>query len=216
MFIGHHAVGLACKRATPRMSLGTLVAAAMFLDLVWPVMLILGLEHVRVRPGGHAFLTLDFYDYPWTHSMLTSAGWAIAFGLVYFAVTRYGRGAVISGLAVFSHWVLDFLTHVPDLPLWPGGPEVGLSLWRSTAGTIVVELLLFAIGLFFYVRTTRARDRIGSVGFISYVVFLLAIYAASITSRPPDDTKVIGMAGLASFLFPLWAWWFDRHRDVRA
>ncbi len=216
MFIGHHAIGFASKRAARRTSLGTLMAASMFVDLLWPLMLLLGFEQVAIRPGGRAFLTLEFIDYPWTHSLLNAAGWSVLFGLTYFAVTRYGRGAVITGLAVLSHWVLDFITHVPDLPLWPGGPKVGLSLWRSTPATIVVESLLFIAGIAIYMRTTRARDRIGSISFAAFVVFTALIYAASIVSKPPADTKAIGWVGLASILFPVWAWWFDRHRDVRA
>ena len=216
MFIGHNAVGFASKRVAPRMSLGTLMAAAMFLDLVWPAMLLLGLEHVRLRPGGSAFLTLEFTDYPWTHSMLTAAGWSVVFAAVYFAFTRYGRGAIVTALAVFSHWVLDFVTHVPDLPLWPGGEKVGLSLWRSTTATVVVESILFIAGIAVYARTTRARDRIGSIGFAAFAVFLALIYVANLTSRPPADMRVVAWAGLASILFPLWAWWFDRHREIRA
>lgn len=215
MFIGHNAVGFASKRAARRTSLGTLMAAAMFLDLVWPVMLLLGLEHVRLRPGGSRFLTLEFTDYPWTHSMLNAAGWAVLFGLVYFAFTRYIRGAAITALAVFSHWILDFVTHVPDLPLWPGGAKVGLSLWRFPMATIVVESLLFIGGIAIYARTTRARDRVGSIGFTAFVVVLACIYAASIVSKPPSDLRAIGWVGLSSILFPIWAWWFDRHRDLR-
>lgn len=216
MFIGHDAVALGGKAVAPRMSLGTLMLAATWLDLIWPIFLILGIEHVRIRGGSDPFLVLDFYDYPWTHSMVMAIAWSVAFAIVYWLVTRYTRGAVVAAIAVFSHWFLDFITHIPDLPLYPGGPNVGLSLWRSVPGTIVVEVLLFAIGVWLYVRKTKARDRIGSIALIVLIVFLLVVYAANVTSPPPPNVNAIGWLGLLGWLFPLWAWWIDRHRDVRA
>jgi hypothetical protein len=215
MFIGHEAVGFAGKRAAQRMSLGTLMLAATWLDLVWPVFVILGIEHVRIRGGKNPFLILDFYDYPWTHSMVMALAWSIAFGAVYWLVTRYGRGALIAGAAVFSHWVLDFVTHIPDLPIVPHGQGFGLGLWKSPAATIAVELLLFAAGVWIYVRRTRARDRIGSIVLTIFILFLLMVYAASIGSPPPPNGTAVGWGGLAGWLIPPWAWWIDRHRDLR-
>lgn len=212
MFIGHHAVAFAGKPAAPRMSLGTLMLAATWLDLVWPIFLLLGIEHVRVRGGPNPLLVFDFYDYPWTHSMVTSIGWSIAFAIVYFAVTRYGRGAAIAGALVFSHWVLDFFTHIPDLPLWPHGPTVGLGLWKSPPATIVVEVLLFAIGVFLYARHTRVRP----VALTIFVAFLLLTYVASLKSPPPPNQAAIGWGGMLGWLIPIWAWLIDRHREARA
>jgi hypothetical protein len=119
-----------------------------------------------------------------------------------------------AGLGVFSHWVLDFVTHAPDMPLYPGGPEVGLGLWRSTAGTIVVESLIFAVGLAIYLRITRARDRVGSIGLWAFVALLVSVYLSSIASPPPDDPRVIGAVGLGSIVFQLWVHWFDGHRTA--
>ena len=212
MFIGHEAVGFAGKPAAPRMSLGTLMLAATWLDLVWPIFLLLGIEHVRVRGGSNPFLIFDFYDYPWTHSMVTALGWSIAFAAVYFAVTRYARGAVIAAIAVFSHWFLDFITHIPDLPLWPGGPLVGLGLWKPVAATVAVEVLLLAIGVFVYARHTRVRP----VALAIFVAFLLAVYSANFFSPPPPSQTAIGWGGLLGWLIPLWAWLIDRRREARA
>lgn len=218
MFIGHEAVAFGAKPAAPRMSLGTLVLAATWLDLVWPVFLLLGIEHVRLRGGSNPFLVLDFYDYPWTHSLMMAIAWSVAFAIVYVLVTRYARGAAIAGIAVFSHWFLDFITHVPDLPLTPAADStrVGLQLWKSVPGTIVVELALFAIGVLLYTRRTKARDRTGSIALVVFIIFLLAVYLANLTSPSPPNVNAIGWAGLLQWLFPLWAWWIDRHRDVRA
>lgn len=117
MFIGHFAVAFAAKRATPRTSLGTTFVAAQLADLLWPIFLLLGWERVRVTSSANPFLILDFTHYPWSHSLLMGVVWGVALGALYFAVTRNGRGAVIVGLLVPSHWVLDLFVHVPDLPL---------------------------------------------------------------------------------------------------
>jgi membrane-bound metal-dependent hydrolase YbcI (DUF457 family) len=215
MFIGHHAVGFAAKRLAPRVSLGTLFAATMALDLVWPILLLLGVEHVRIAPGNTAFTPLDFYDYPWTHSLLTVLIWSIIATLLYWAVRKSWRDAIVVGAAVLSHWVLDFVAHRPDLPLWPGGPKVGLGLWSSVPATIVDEVVLFALGLWLYLRATSARDRIGSIALWALVVFVAAVYVLNITSPPPPSPKAIGWAALTAWLFVPWGWWIDRHRQPR-
>jgi membrane-bound metal-dependent hydrolase YbcI (DUF457 family) len=212
MFIGHHAVGFAAKRFAPRTSLGLLMTAPLLLDLLWPVFVLLGIEHVRVVPANPPFLRLDLHDYPWSHSLVMSLVWSALAGGAYWLATRYRPGAVAIGLGVFSHWVLDYVTHIPDMPLWPGGPEVGLGLWRSTIGTLVVESAVFVVGVLIYARTTRARDRIGSIGCWAFVALLVLVYASSLGGPPPDDPRVIAGVGLGSIVFQFWVHWFDRHR----
>ena len=212
MFIGHHAVGFAAKRFAPRTSLGLLMTAPLLLDLLWPLFVLLGLEHVRVEPTNPPFLRLDLYDYPWSHSLLMSLVWSVVFGAGYWLATGYRAGALAIGVGVFSHWIFDFVTHVPDLPLYPGGPKVGLGLWRSTSATIVVESIVFATGLYLYLRTTKARDRIGVIAFWAFVALLVLAYLSTLFSPPPPDPKVIAYVGLGSILFQLWVHWFDRHR----
>jgi membrane-bound metal-dependent hydrolase YbcI (DUF457 family) len=214
MFIGHHAAAFAAKRVAPRVSLGTLFAAALLVDLIWPVLLLLGLEHVRIAPGITAFTPLDFYDYPITHSLLAVLGWSVAAAVIYRLVRKSTPDALVVGAAVLSHWVLDFVTHRPDLPLWPGGPKVGLGLWQSVPATIVVEVALFVVTLVLYLRMTRARDRRGSIALWTLVGFLAVVYAANLVSPPPPDAKAIGWVGLAQWLFVPWGAWIDRHRDV--
>jgi membrane-bound metal-dependent hydrolase YbcI (DUF457 family) len=216
MFIGHNAVGFASKRAAPRVSLGWLMAAPMLLDLIWPLMLIAGVEHMRIDPGNTRFTPLDFYDYPWTHSLLMACAWGVLFAGAYVMRQRDRRGGIVLFAGVVSHWLLDFFTHRADMPLWPGGPKVGLGLWHFPAATIVVEVLLFVAGIVLYMRATRARDRIGSIGFASFVAFLLVVYAVNIGSPPPPSANAVAWAALATWLFPLWAWWFDAHREALA
>ena len=217
MFIGHNAVAFAAKRVAPRTSLGVLMAAAMFVDLLWPILLLLGIEHVRIQRGATRFSPLDFYDYPWTHSLVMGIAWGVLFAVVYWALTRYGRGALVVGLCVVSHWLLDVIVHRPDLPLFPGGgPKVGLGLWNSPIATIGIESAIFAISILIYRDTVKPRDRIGSVAFWAFVLFLAAVYIASASGAPLPSVRALAYVGLAGWILPFWAGWFDRHREANA
>jgi hypothetical protein len=213
MFIGHFGLAFAAKRVTPRTSLGTTFVAAQLADLLWPIFLLLGWEHVRIAPGGSPFLTLKFTDYPWSHSLLMEVALGIAFGALYFALTRYSRGALVVAVLVPSHWLLDLVVHVPDLPLTPGGgARFGLGLWTSPVATMVVEAIVFAVGVAIYARSTSARDRIGRYGLWSLVVFLVVLYVASTYGPPPATVKGLALAALIGWPLALWPWWVDRHR----
>ncbi len=217
MFLGHFAVSFAAKKPAPAVSLGTLFLAAQLVDLLWPLFLLLGLEHARIDVGNTAVTPLDFYDYPFTHSLAGAILWSCTLGLLYYAVKRNVRNAVIVGTAVSSHWILDFLTHRPDLPLWFfGGPQFGLGLWNSMAGTIIVEVGLFGLGLFLYTKSTTAKDKIGSIGLWSLAGFLGLIYVGNLAGPPPPDVASIAVVGNSMWLLVLWAYWVDRHRTVRA
>jgi len=213
MFIGHFAVGLASKRLAPRVSLGTLFVAAQFLDLLWPLFLLLGLEHVRIDPGNTAFTPLDSYDYPLTHSLLLAVGWSVLFGGFYFVARRWRREALVVALAVLSHWVLDFISHRPDLPLWPGeSPKVGLGLWNSVPATVAVEGLLFLGAVFLYVWASAARDWMGAYALWSLLGLVAVIYVANIVGPAPPSDTAVAVVGLAQWLFVSWFYWIDRHR----
>jgi len=175
MFVGHFAVAFGAKKVVPRTSLATLIAAAQLLDLIWPILVLLGIETVRIDAAApNPFLKLRFVHYPWTHSLLMAIVWGIGFALGYRARTGYGRGAAVVGALVVSHWVLDWITHRPDLQLAPGlAPRVGLGLWTSAAATVAVDGLLFVAGLAAYARTTRPRDRAGTAGCWGLVAFLV-------------------------------------------
>lgn len=217
MFIGHYAVGFASKRLAPRASLAWYVAGATLLDLLFPLFVILGVESARFVPAESPFLRISLDNYPWTHSLAMALAWSVAFALLCWAVTRARAAALVAGAAVFSHWVLDFLTHRPDMPLWPGGAaRVGLGLWYSTAGTLVIEGLLFVAGIWIYARTARPRDRAGRWALWGLVAFLALSYAGSLASSAPPNPRVFAWVGLvAGWGMVAWAWWIDRHRDVR-
>jgi membrane-bound metal-dependent hydrolase YbcI (DUF457 family) len=213
MFIGHFGIALAAKRAAPRTSLGALVAAAQLLDLIWPPLVLAGIEKVRIDPGNTRFTPLDFESYPYSHSLLTAALWSVVAAAAYWIAKRYGRGALVVGLAVFSHWVLDFITHRPDLPLYPGSHVfAGLGLWNSVPATMIAEGAIFAIGVWLYAAGTRAKDKYGSGGLISFVAFLAIIYVVNAIGAPPPNAHAVAWAAMAVFILVFWAWRFDRHR----
>ena len=216
MFIGHFAVGFGAKKVAPTVSLGTLILAAGFVDFLSPVFALLGLEAVRIDPAITGYMPYDFFRYPFTHSLATGIGWGLLLGLAYFALRRNGRGATVVGLAVVSHWVLDWITHRPDMPLWPGGPKVGLGLWNSVAGTVAVEGAIFVLGVALYLTVTRARDRIGTWALWTLVGFLVLIYAMNMASPPPPEADRFAWVGLAAWLFVPWGYWIDRHRELRS
>lgn len=215
MFLGHYAVALAAKKVAPKTSLGTLFLAGQLVDLLWPLFLLLGIETVRIEPGNTIVTPLDFNDYPITHSLLMAVVWSLVFALGYYSLRKYPRGTLVTGICVFSHWVLDFVAHRPDLPLAPGSETMfGLSLWNSLAGTIAVEFGLFAIGVLVYLRATNTMGKVGTYGFWGLIVLLIAIYVANLLGPPPPSAEMIAVAGNSSWLFVLWAYWVDRNRTV--
>ena len=214
MFIGHYALGFAAKRLAPRTSLGTLFAAPTLADLLWPVFLLLGWEQARVVPGRNPFLNLWLDSIPVSHSLVALIAWGLLFGYLYRKRTGYARGALVVGLLVVSHWVLDVVTHRPDMPLYPGSVTVGLGLWNSVAGTLLVEGAMFVAGVAIYAGVTRARDRIGRYGFWTLVVVLAGSYVSSLFAPPPQNmTALATFAIIFGWLFVLFGWWVDRHRD---
>lgn len=206
-------MGFASKRLAPQTSLGTLIGAAVLLDLLWPVFVLLGWEQVRIEPGNTAFTPLNFISYPISHSLLAAIGWATLFALLYYAVKRYRAGAVLIWIGVVSHWVLDFVVHRPDLPLYPGGPRLGLGLWNSILATVIVEGLMYAAGVWIYLRVTRAKDGIGKWCLWAFIVVVAALYVANIFSPPPPSVKTMVIVAIPfTWLLILWVWWVDRQR----
>jgi hypothetical protein len=216
MIIGHYAVAMAAKKWAPRTSLGTLIAAGAFLDLLWPVLLLLGVEEVVIAPGVTVFTPLDFTSYPWSHSLLMSAAYGVLFAAGYFALTGYGAGAVAVVLLVPSHWALDFVVHRPDLLLVPwGGTRYGLGLWNSVGATLSVELSLLGFGLALYLWATRARDALGSWGLVGFLLLVFALYAGAVFGPPPPSVSAIAWTDMGQWLFIALAAWIDRHRTSR-
>ena len=217
MFIGHFGLGFGAKRLAPAVSLGVLFAACQWADLLWPTLLLAGVERVEVDPGNTAVTPLRFVAYPYSHSLEALMVWGAIAGAAYWAIRRSSLSSpVVIGALVISHWLLDWITHRPDLPLTVSGTHhVGLSLWNSVPGTIIVESLIFAAGLITYVRATRALDRVGSIGCWSLIAFLLFVYAANLAGPPPPTATMVAWVTQSMWLLVAWGYWIDRHREPR-
>ena len=168
MHVGHFAVALIAKRIEPKLSVGTVTFASMFPDVLWCVFMLAGVEHVRFKPGitvevgVRAIDVLEAPDIVYSHSLVMGVIWAALLAVVYFSARRYSAGATVIFVAVLSHWVLDFVSHPPDMPLAPGiDKRLGLGLWNSIPATIIVEGLLWLAAIVLYLRATQTQNRTG-------------------------------------------------------
>lgn len=213
MFLAHFGVGFGAKAAAPNVSLGSLFLAAQFIDLIWPTLLLFGVERVNIVTDGTRSPPLEFVHYPFSHSLLAVMAWAALVAAVYFIVRRSSTGAVVLGLAVVSHWLLDLVVHYPDLPLYPGdSPLLGLGVWSAPVVAMVLELSIFAAGLWLYLRSTMASDATGRWALWSLVAVLALIQIANVFGAPPPSTTAIAWAGQAQWLLVAWGYWIDSHR----
>ena len=217
MFLGHFGLAFAAKRAAPNTSLGMLLLGAQFADLLWPPLLVAGVEQVRVERGATPFLDLVFERYPISHSLLTQCVFGLVLAAIYFLRTRNTRGASVIGLLVPSHWLLDWFVHVPDLPLVPGGAQrYGFGLWQSLPLTLLAEFAVLGAGLAVYLFATCARDGIGRWSLAGFVALLVLLYLSATFSGPPPSAAVVAWSALSLWLLPFWLHWTDRHRALRA
>ena len=215
MFIGHFAVGMAGKRVAPKVSLPVLFVAAQFADILWPFLVATGVETVRIAPGDTKFTPLEFVSYPWSHSLLMLIVWGIVLGIGYRVYTGDGRGGFVIGALVVSHWVLDWISHRADMPLYPGGAKYGLGLWNNPTATMAVEIVMFAIGVAIYEGTTKGKDKKGQYAFWLMVFLLLLAYTASSGGPPPPSVKVLWMVSIVGIgLGLLLSAYVDRHRTL--
>jgi hypothetical protein len=209
MFIGHYGVAFAAKRVAPTASLGMLFFAAQLADLLWPTFVMLGLEVLEVHPGDTAFTPLRFVSYPYSHSLAALVGWAVAVMLCYRLARPRTRSIAIAvvGALVLSHWVLDWLTHRPDMPLTIGGTaRLGLGLWNHVGATVAIESLMFVAGGWLYVSAGGgARPALWWL-----VGFLMVVYVANILGPPPPSSVVVAWSAQALWLLVPWAHWIDR------
>jgi hypothetical protein len=213
VFVGHLAVGLAAKQRAPAVNLGWFIAAVTLLDLIWPILVILGIETVSIVPGATAFTPLIFDSYPWTHSLVMS----VVLGLVFVAIARW-RGlptsiAPLLVVLVVSHWVLDVISHAPDMPLWPGNsPRLGLGLWNSIPLTLLIEGAIWLAGIAIYVRTKTSRGERPRWPFWSLIVLCTVMWITSPYQTPPPSVRALGWFALIGWIVVPWAAWADRPR----
>ena len=208
MFIGHYALAFGAKKIDKGPSLAIMFIAVQLLDLLWPVFVLSGLETFEIEPGNTVLTPLNFTSYPYSHSLLMTVVWAILFASFYFAFTKNKKGSLLLGCLVFSHWVLDFITHRPDLPLSPFTDlKVGLGLWNAPIIEIILETGLFLIGVYLYYKTVTV-NRI--VAFWSLVVVFLLIHFMNMFGPPPPSINAVAWSANLMWLFVFWAWWIEK------
>jgi hypothetical protein len=216
VLVGHCAVALAGKRVEPRLSLGTLMAAAVLADLLGFVFILLGIEHWTIQTGRAGINAVDLDNVAWSHGLFPNVLWAALFGGGYYLWRRWERGAWILFAAVLSHWLLDFASHRPDMSLGPGfSARYGLGLWTSVPATLLVEGTLWLIALVVYVRATRSRKRAGSIVFWLMIAFLTLSWINNIVATPPAGSLTVAAVSSLTFftLLVAWAYWMDRVRE---
>jgi membrane-bound metal-dependent hydrolase YbcI (DUF457 family) len=220
MFIGHYGAAFAAKKISVKSnngsrkpSLGTLFLAAQFLDILWPVFLLLGIEKVIISKTNNAFLSLHFLYYPFSHSLAGTIIWAVLFGLAYYVIRKNIKYSLLMGLLVLSHWILDLIVHVPDLQIIPGLElRLGFGLWNSVPLAVIVESLIFIAGVYLYIKSTSSKNKRGWLTLWGLLIFLTIIYALNLFSPPPPSVNAICFAGLSQWLIIAWGYWIDRNR----
>jgi hypothetical protein len=217
MYIGHYAIALGAKKIAPKVSLGTLFMAAIIIDLIMSILMLAGIEHLRIAPGFTKMVPFDLYDFAISHSLATSVLWSLIFAAIYYLIIHSKRGSVVIGLTVFSHWILDFITHTTDLALFPGSSiKVGLGIWNNVVVSILIEGLLFIIGVLIYIRSTSAKDKIGIIAFWCVIIFLLLTWIMSFFGSVPSNVMVLPISNQFQWIIILLAFWINRHREIVA
>jgi len=216
MLVGHLAVGLAAKRVEPRISLGTLILAAMTADILWCLFLLLGIEQVQFGPGMGAGNYFEATNIAMSHSLLMNAIWAALFAGIYFVSRRYPRGALILFFAVLSHWVLDWVSHRPDMPVAPGCHRYfGLGLWTSVPATLIVEGGFWVLAIILYARFARSRSRVGTYAFWIGIVLITLAWYNNVAGPPPPSARTAPIASFVFFsLIVAWAYWMNLLRPT--
>ena len=220
MFVGHLALALGAKRSAPKVNLAWFVAAVTALDLVWPIFVITGVEQVSIVPGATAFTPLVFDSYPWSHSLLMAGVWGAVLGGI--AKWRHlGRSAIrIIFVLVLSHWALDFVSHNPDMALWPSGssassPKLGLGLWNSIPATYLVEGAMWLGAIIVYLSGRPLRGGKSKLAFWSFVGISTVMWAVGPYGPPPPSAQALGWFALIGWVMIPWAAAADKRAPAR-
>lgn len=219
MFIGHYAPAFALKAAPTKIPLWHYFVAAQFLDYLWAVCILTGIEKARIAPGFLAASSLDLYFMPYTHSLAAAAFWSAAGAAIYHAVVNRAagrKGAISIGAAIFSHWIADLLVHAKDLALYPGSAvKLGFGLWSSVAASQALEFGLVGAGLLLYAKSTAPRGAQGRAALLTLVVVFIAMQAYNLLGPPPGAIGEVAVSALLAYsVLAAFAYWLDRARTT--
>lgn len=208
MFIGHFGLGLASKRISKLPSLAMMFIAAQFLDLLWPILVLLKIETFNIEVGNTKLTPLNFEYYPYSHSLLMAVVWGLLFGIIYFLSTKNQKSSILLGALVVSHWVLDFITHRPDLQLSPFSDyKVGLGLWNYPTFAIILEFGIFFLGTYLYYNTVKPKRKIA---FWLLIGFFITVHLMNLLGPPPPNIEAVAWSANLMWIFVIWAWWIEK------
>jgi hypothetical protein len=205
MFVGHYGPAFAVKAAKPSIPLSLLFVAVQLVDVAWAILVLCGIEKVRIVPGITATNPLDLYYMPYTHSLLGSLAWAGIAVVAYRLLWRGGgKEAALVGAAVFSHWILDLLVHRPDLAIYDDTVKVGLGLWNDPVLAFVLEAAILFGGIWLYMLRTLAVTPGGRYGMILFGVGMLAVQSSVFFGPPPASASTAAVMALVSYAAFAW------------
>jgi membrane-bound metal-dependent hydrolase YbcI (DUF457 family) len=215
MFVGHYGPSFAIRSVRPEIPLWVLFVAAQLVDIAWATLVLAGIEKVRIVPDITAANPLDLYYMPYTHSLVAALLWSVAAAVACRLAFRWKGWSLAAwvGVAVLSHWMLDWLVHRPDLPLYGNTAKVGLGLWNYIGISLVLEVVVLLGGVWMYLARTRGLTTVGCYGPTALVVLMLAVQIASLVGPLPPSSATVAASGLGAYLaFATVAGWIDRRR----
>jgi hypothetical protein len=221
LFVGHYGVSFAAKpigvRAGACAPLWVWFIAAQWMDVVWSVLVLLGIEELRIVPGFTEANALDLYYMPYTHSLPGSIVLSLLFGAIVALCTSGNRTMTILFVAAvsFSHWILDLIVHTADLPLYDNTAKVGFGLWRHVALSFPLELIVLGAGAWFYARMTTFAGNKGWYVFWGFVMLLAALQIYANFGPPPTSPKAMAVMALSLYVaLAVLAAWVERVATV--
>ena len=217
MFVGHYGVSFAAKPVGARVPLWVWFIAVQWLDVIWSVLVLMGIEKLRIVPGFTQANPLDLYYMPFTHGLPGSIVLSLVFGGIVAAFTTANRRTtfLLVAAASFSHWVLDLVVHTPDLPLYDNTAKVGFGLWRQVTLSFPLELIVLGLGTWLYARATVFASAKGQYVFWGFVVLLAALQVYANFGPPPESPEAMAVMALALYLvLALLAAWVERIATV--
>jgi hypothetical protein len=213
MFVGHYGVSFAARSLDRHVPLWVWFVAVQWLDVIWSVLVLSGVEKLRIVPGFTEANDLDLYYMPYTHGLPGSIALSLALGATVALFTRGNRAMtmVLVAAASFSHWILDLIVHVSDLPLYGNSDKVGFGLWRHVFLSFPLELIVLAIGAWLYARSTTLQDAQARWPVWGFVVLLAIVQGLANFGPPPGSTTAMAIGALASYaVLALLAAWVER------
>ena len=216
MFVGHYGPAFAAKAVAKPIPLWLLFVAVQFMDIVWSILVLLGVEKLRIVQGFTASNPLDLYYMPYTHGLIGSLVLcALLGGISEYFLPQKGRTFLIVGACVFSHWLLDLIVHVPDLPLIGDRMKVGFGLWRWRDISLAAEFATLFAGFWAMLRYAPSPNRSSHIRLWSLAGWLVIAQIFNAFGPQPATPQIAaGMALGAYLIFALFAWQVDRARNA--